>query len=142
MPEHLLSSQAGSGDEAVHETLADGSVGARTSPFLKVAAYPTGGRTVAVVAGELDIDTEQALQHALHEALAQSVHGLDLDLAGVDFCDCSGLNVLLRIRRLALAKAKTVRIQTAGIAVEHLLALTRTPEFRRTLRGLGRESVG
>jgi anti-anti-sigma factor len=79
-----------------------------------------------VVAGELDIDTEQALRHGLREALAQSVHGLDLDLAGVDFCDCSGLNVLLHTRRLALAEAKTVRIRTAGIAVEQLLALTHT----------------
>jgi anti-anti-sigma factor len=126
MPENLLSSQVRSGDEAVRETLADGTVGGCTSPFLKVAAYPAGGRTVVVVAGELDIDTEQALRHALREALAQSVHGLDLDLAGVDFCDCSGLNILLHIRRLALVEAKTVRIQTAGIAVEHLLMLTRT----------------
>ncbi|MFH9970032.1 ANTAR domain-containing protein [Streptomyces mirabilis] len=125
MPEDLLSSQAGSGDEAIRETPPDGTAGARTSPFLKVAAYPAGGRTVVVVAGELDIDTEQALQHGLREALAQSVHGLDLDLAGVGFCDCSGLNVLLRIRRLALAEAKTVRIQTAANAVERLLALTR-----------------
>ncbi|MGW1506753.1 ANTAR domain-containing protein [Streptomyces mirabilis] len=126
MQEHLLSSQARGADEAVHETQADGTAGAHTSPFLKVAAYPAGARTVVVVAGELDIDTEQALQHALREALAQSLHGLDLDLAGVDFCDCSGLNILLHIRRLALAEAKTVRIQTAGTAVEHLLTLTRT----------------
>ncbi|MFC9636226.1 ANTAR domain-containing protein [Streptomyces mirabilis] len=126
MQEHLLSSQASAADEAVHETQADGTLGAHTSPFLKVAAYPAGERTVVVVAGELGIDTEQALRHALREALAQSLHGLDLDLAGVDFCDCSGLNILLHIRRLALAEAKTVRIQTAGIAVEHLLTLTRT----------------
>ncbi|MFF3142587.1 ANTAR domain-containing protein, partial [Streptomyces sp. NPDC057927] len=132
MQEHLLSSQARGADEAVHETQADGTVGADTSPFLKVAAYPAGERTVVAVAGELDIDTEQALRHALREALAQSLHGLDLDLAGVDFCDCSGLNILLHIRRLALAEAKTVRIQTAGTAVEHLLTLTRTwPLFKR-----------
>jgi anti-anti-sigma factor len=126
MQEHLLSSQARGADEAVHKTQANGTVGAHTSPFLKVAAYPAGERTVVAVAGELDIDTEQALRHALREALARSVHGLDLDFAGVDFCDCSGLNVLLHIRRLALAEAKTVRIQTGGIAVEHLLTLTRT----------------
>ncbi|MFE4814878.1 ANTAR domain-containing protein [Streptomyces sp. NPDC056704] len=85
-----------------------------------------------MVAGELDIDTEQALRHALREALAQSLHGLDLDLTGVDFCDCSGLNILLHIRRLALAEAKTLRIRTAGTAVEHLLTLTRTwPLFKR-----------
>ncbi|MFD8932409.1 ANTAR domain-containing protein [Streptomyces mirabilis] len=126
MQEHLLSSQARGADEAVHETQADGTLGAHASPFLKVAAYPAGERTVVAVAGELDIDTEQALRHALREALAQSLHGLDLDLAEVDFCDCSGLNILLHIRRLALAEAKTLRIQTAGTAVEYLLTLTRT----------------
>ncbi|MFE3413184.1 ANTAR domain-containing protein [Streptomyces mirabilis] len=99
------------------------------SPFLKVAAYPAGERTVVVVEGELDIDTEQVLRCALLEALAQSVHGLDLDLAGVDFSDCSGLNALLHIRRLALVEGKTVRIQTAGVAVEHLLARTRTGQL-------------
>ncbi|MFD7602275.1 ANTAR domain-containing protein [Streptomyces mirabilis] len=112
----------------------DGTLGAHTSPFLKVAAYPACERTVVAVAGELDIDTEQALRYALREALAQSLHGLDLDLdlAEVDFCDCSGLNILLHIRRLALAEAKTVRIQTAGTAVEYLLTLTRTwPLFSR-----------
>ncbi|MCX4404105.1 ANTAR domain-containing protein [Streptomyces sp. NBC_01764] len=129
MPEHLLSSQVRSGDEAVRKTLADGTAAGSASPFLKVAAYPAGERTVVVVAGELDIDTEQALQRALREALARSVHGLDLDFAGVDFCDCSGLNVLLHIRRLARAEAKTVRIQTAGLAVERLLTLTRTGPF-------------
>ncbi|MER5697989.1 ANTAR domain-containing protein [Streptomyces mirabilis] len=132
MQEHLLSSQARGADEAVHATQADGTFRAHTSPFLKVAAYPSDERTVVAVAGELDIDTEQALRHALREALAQSLQGLDLDLTGVDFCDCSGLNILLHIRRLALAEAKTVRIQTAGVAVEHLLTLTRTwPLFKR-----------
>ncbi|WP_329525216.1 ANTAR domain-containing protein [Streptomyces sp. NBC_01462] len=126
MSEHLLTSQVRSGDEAGHEALAGDTMAAHGSPFLKVAAYPAGERTIVVVAGELDIDTEQALKRALREALASSARGLDLDLAAVGFCDCSGLNVLLCIHRLALAEAKTVRIQTAGIAVEHLLTLTRT----------------
>ncbi len=123
--------QARGADGAVHATQADGTFRAHTSPFLKVAAYPSDQRTVVAVAGELDIDTEQALRHALREALAQSLQGLDLDLTGVDFCDAR-LNILLHIRRLALAEAKTVRIQTAGVAVEHLLTLTRTwPLFKR-----------
>jgi anti-anti-sigma factor len=127
MSEHPLSSQARRGYEAVHETLTVGVPAVdHMSPFLKVASYPADERTVVVVTGELDIGTDQELQHALREALAQSVHGLDLDLARVDFCDCSGLNVLLHIRRLALTQAKTVHLQAAGISVRRLLALTRT----------------
>ena len=36
------------------------------------------------------------MQRALRLALARSSQGVDLDLAEVGFCDCSGLNALLR----------------------------------------------
>ncbi|MFC3577046.1 anti-sigma factor antagonist [Streptomyces yaanensis] len=93
---------------------------------------PNGDRTAVVVSGELDIDTEQALQDALRDALRHSVGGIDVDLAGVDFCDCSGLNVLLCVRRRALEDAKTLALSATGPAVEKLLSLTGT----RALFGL------
>jgi anti-anti-sigma factor len=95
-------------------------------PFLKVVVRPAGERTVVAVSGDIDIDTERQLQRSLREALTRSVGGLDLDLTQVDFCDCSGLNVLLRIRRLALTDAKRVDIRAAGPAVQRLLGLTHT----------------
>jgi anti-anti-sigma factor len=78
------------------------------------------------VRGDIDIDTERVLLLALREALTRSAGGVDLDLTGVEFCDCSGLNVLLRIRRLALADAKTLGICAVSPVVEKLFALTHT----------------
>ncbi|SEE52413.1 anti-anti-sigma factor [Streptomyces sp. 3213] len=96
------------------------------SAFLEIVTRPAGGRTVVAVSGEIDIDTEQTLQRALRLALARSSEGVDLDLTGVGFCDCSGLNVLLRVRRIALTDGKTLRIRAAAPGVEKLLALTDT----------------
>ncbi|MFG2783002.1 ANTAR domain-containing protein [Streptomyces prunicolor] len=87
---------------------------------------PAGTRTVVAVSGEIDIDTEQTLQHALRLALARSSDGVDLDLSGVGFCDCSGLNVLLRVRRIALSDGKTLGVRALSAWVERLFALTDT----------------
>ncbi|MEV0470989.1 ANTAR domain-containing protein [Streptomyces prunicolor] len=96
------------------------------SPFLEIVTHPAGTRTVVAVSGEIDIDTEQTMQHALRLALARSSEGVDLDLTGVGFCDCSGLNVLLRVRRIALADGKTLGVRALSPWVERLLALTDT----------------
>ncbi|MEV2229209.1 anti-sigma factor antagonist [Streptomyces phaeochromogenes] len=96
------------------------------SASLKIEAHQAGARTAVVIAGEIDLDGEQALKQVLSRALAESVTGVDLDLSGVEFCDCSGLNALLRLRRRALKVSKTVVIQAADPAVERLLAVTET----------------
>ncbi|MFD5517712.1 ANTAR domain-containing protein [Streptomyces sp. NPDC127066] len=137
MREHPLSPPEGSGDEAVHGALACGARVGGASPFLETAAYPAGSRTLVVVAGEIDIDTAQPLQHSLCAALAQARQGLDLDLARVGFCDCSGLRVLVHLRSLALAQGKTVRIGAAGHAVERLLMLTGTAPLFAPSNGSG-----
>ncbi|MER5472602.1 ANTAR domain-containing protein [Streptomyces sp. NPDC002685] len=130
MREHPLSPPEGSGDKAAHGVLACGARLGGASPLLETAAYPAGSRTLVVVAGEIDIDTAQPLQHSLYVALTQARQGLDLNLARVDFCDCSGLRVLLHLRSLALAQGKTVHIGAAGHAVKRLLILTGTaPQF-------------
>ncbi|MGR6968943.1 anti-sigma factor antagonist [Streptomyces cynarae] len=95
-------------------------------PCLRVETHQDGDRVAVVVCGELDIDTEQALQDALREAVRRSVRGVDVDLGGVDFCDCSGLNVLLSARRQALADAKTLTLGPTGPSVDRLLSLTGT----------------
>jgi anti-anti-sigma factor len=96
------------------------------SAFLEIVTRPAGVRTVVAVSGEIDIDTEQTLQRALRLALARSSEGVDLDLTEVGFCDCSGLNVLLRVRRIALADGKTLAVRAVSPGVERLFALTDT----------------
>lgn len=90
-------------------------------------SYPGGGgRLVMVIRGELDHDTAPALQRALEEALERSRSGLELDLQAVPFLDCSGLNVLLRLRRDAQTHGKTVELGPRSPAVTRLLTLSGT----------------
>ncbi|MEH0573498.1 anti-sigma factor antagonist [Streptomyces sp. B21-108] len=112
----------------------DARIGARTSGTESVrpasgpeiGARPDGDRVVVVVRGELDLDSAERLEHALRAALGASVGGVDLDLGGVAFCDCSALNVLLGLRDQGLKQGKTVALRSVGPAVERLLTLTGT----------------
>ncbi|MFH9424276.1 ANTAR domain-containing protein [Streptomyces sp. NPDC017529] len=94
---------------------------------IEVAA--DGDRTDVAVRGELDLDTDQHVERALHASLSNAVHGLDLHLGAVHFCDCVGLGILLRLRSRALEQNKTVTIRTSSRAVNHILDLTGSREL-------------
>ncbi|MDQ1050394.1 anti-sigma factor antagonist [Streptomyces sp. V4I2] len=94
--------------------------------MLGIETRPEGDRTAVVVTGEIDIAGVQALGDALSGALRRSVRGIDLDLSGVDFCDCSGLNVLVRVRRHARESGKDLAVRATSAAVRRLLAGTGT----------------
>ncbi|MFF7444595.1 MULTISPECIES: anti-sigma factor antagonist [unclassified Streptomyces] len=96
------------------------------SARLTVCARPDGDRTVVTLSGDLDLAADQTLQHALRSALDDSGKGIDLDLGGVDFCDCSGLNVLLGIRQQALDQHKTATIPRLSPAAARVFSLTGT----------------
>jgi anti-anti-sigma factor len=93
-------------------------------PTLQAETYPAKDRLLGVVIGELDFDGATWLGPVLHDALDLSLSGLDLDLGGIRFCDCSGLDVLLRLRRHALRDRRTVIIRQSSPAVTRVLALT------------------
>ncbi|WP_330284841.1 anti-sigma factor antagonist [Streptomyces sp. NBC_00588] len=106
-------------------------------PECGTAAWPTqlpapvtlsldmsGDRLVVTVSGELDLESDQLLQQTLNDALDRTSGSLELDLAGVDFCDCAALNVLLDVHDRARASAKRFVLRTTSPAVQRLLALT------------------
>ncbi|MFC9843836.1 anti-sigma factor antagonist [Streptomyces sp. NPDC060223] len=95
-------------------------------PLLGIETHPAGDWTLVVVSGAIDNVTGQALHDGLRRALARSARGIDLDLSDVEFCDCSGLNVLLRLRRRALDEGKTIAIQATSTAVRRLFSVTGT----------------
>ncbi|MEV6732864.1 MULTISPECIES: STAS domain-containing protein [unclassified Streptomyces] len=68
-----------------------------------VEAQSLPGATVLVMAGELDHDTAEPLRQAL-DATWQDGGRLLVDLSRLDFCDSTGLNVLLH-GRLAIGQA-------------------------------------
>lgn len=83
-------------------------------------------RLVVTVSGELDLESDEVLQQTLNDALAHADGGLELDLADVDFCDCSALNVLLQVHHRARADAKHLVLRATSPAVRRLLELTGT----------------
>ncbi|MEW2168131.1 STAS domain-containing protein [Streptomyces sp. NPDC007084] len=83
------------------------------------------GRTVVRVVGEVDHLTSPRLADGLEAVLAGGAGWVEVEFAGVSFCDCAGLGVLLRARRQA--EAAGVRLHLGGPfqpSVGRLLALT------------------
>ncbi|MGX5186831.1 ANTAR domain-containing protein [Streptomyces avermitilis] len=122
--------------------LSGGMNDAAPCPWLKVEVHPAGDRQVVVAYGDIDVDTEAILQRALREALDHSVSGVNLDLGAVGFCDCAGLNVLLRMRRHALAHGKTLAVQATGPATGKLLTMTGTLSLFDITAGPGTRAEG
>src|SRR5690349_4118681 len=105
----------------------DCSTASQWSPTpVTVGVDAAGDRFVVSVRGELDMDSDPLLQQTLNKALDRAAGGLELDLAGVDFCDCSALNVLLDVRARAHLSGKQVVLTAASRAVQRLLTLTDT----------------
>ncbi|MFJ7969673.1 STAS domain-containing protein [Streptomyces sp. NPDC096324] len=96
---------------------------------MSVSPAPAGAPVLVAVHGELDLVSGGRIRDRLGEALAVSSSGLELDLSGVGFCDCAGLNVLLELRHRALVQDKTVTIRAAGLAVGRLLDLAGAQEL-------------
>ncbi|WP_371749689.1 ANTAR domain-containing protein [Streptomyces sp. NBC_01283] len=90
---------------------------------------PDGTRVSVIVRGELDLETGERLRPDLLHALSGSAEGIDLYLSEVTFCDCSGTNLLLDLRRLALRDGKTVAVLSTSTAVERMFDLTATHDL-------------
>lgn len=84
---------------------------------------PSDSRIRVTVRGELDFDTGDQVRERLDEALAASAGGVELDLSGLDFCDCAGLSVLLELRHRALGQGKTVTVRASNPTADRLLDL-------------------
>lgn len=76
--------------------------------------------------GELDIDRAPALRTVLWEAPARPNAPSDVivDLSGVDFCDSSGLNVLIAARLAARESGRGLRLAAPCTQVARLPAVT------------------
>ncbi|MFE4258172.1 STAS domain-containing protein [Streptomyces sp. NPDC056883] len=98
----------------------------------------TGGDSVAMEVldhtivvrptGEIDIDTAPSLEQALKQALVHASPAKDLvvDCSGLTFCDSSGLNTLLAIRRTAQETGTAIRLAHPHPQLHRLLEITGT----------------
>lgn len=100
--------------------------GAQPPSDLRINMSLRRGRALVTIGGEIDLCTEQALVSALREAVGRGARGVDLDLTGTTFCDCSGLRALLAARHHAQRSGKTLTIRAASRPVQRLLSATGT----------------
>lgn len=151
MPEPAASEQPLGGEGTEHARGARPSLPRLPSPAT-VDTVPDGARVSVIVRGEIDLDTSQRLRPGLLHALNGAADGVDLYLSEVTFCDCSGINLLLDLRRLALLQDKTVTVLSRSPAVERMFDLTAThdmfepsepadPEGEHTIGPTGGEEV-
>lgn len=99
-----------------------------TSDLLQVRSAVADGAALIVVAGEIDCDTANQLQQVFDDCLSRRLDTVEVDLSAVSFCDCAGLNVLLRARSRAIDAGARFRLLARSRQVSRLFALTRVSE--------------
>ncbi|MFC4914033.1 STAS domain-containing protein [Actinomadura gamaensis] len=97
------------------------------------------GRATVSARGSIDLHSSDELRARLTELLDTGERAVVVDLAAVDFCDSSGLNVLVRAYKHARAQNATLTVTGAYGRVENVL---RTTGLDRFLLGDAEEGVG
>ncbi|WP_329611643.1 STAS domain-containing protein [Kitasatospora herbaricolor] len=97
-----------------------------TEPAFTTTVHTAATGPIVQAVGELDLDGAPVLHAALRRALTTGPPGSDLviDLAGVTFCDSSGLNALLRARIETGRQGLTLHLARPAHAVARLLEIT------------------
>jgi anti-sigma B factor antagonist len=91
---------------------------------LKVTTRSQGDHTVMSVTGEIDLYTAPRLQSELTSALAPGSVQLIVDMSKVDFCDSTGINVLLAAHRQARDRGGELQLASLGSATRKVLQVT------------------
>lgn len=99
--------------------------GCADPPDLRVSVRP-GAPPVVEVSGEVDVQSAPWLRDELLRLVRRHGPWLAVDLGGVTFLDCAGINVLLRTRRRARLEGGSmwvVRPSPRALRVISLLGL-------------------
>ncbi|MEE1929352.1 STAS domain-containing protein [Streptomyces sp. TRM 70351] len=91
---------------------------------LVVGVRRDGATAVLSPEGELDHHTAPLLRTPLEESLDEGCHRLVVDCSGLDFCDSTGLNVLLTARLRAEAAGGAVHLAAMRPAVARVFEIT------------------
>ncbi|MGW6455900.1 STAS domain-containing protein [Streptomyces sp. NPDC055078] len=101
-----------------------GTVGSANRGRLQVEVRTEGESEVVKPAGELDHHTAELLSAPLESALAQGRSRLVIDCSRLEFCDSTGLNVMLAARLKAEAAGGGVHLAGMLPVVARVLEIT------------------
>ncbi|WP_330288457.1 STAS domain-containing protein [Streptomyces sp. NBC_00576] len=101
-----------------------GTVGSAQSGRLLVEVRHEGNSAVVTPAGELDHHTADLLREPLEDCLAKGLARLVVDCTRLEFCDSTGLNVLLGARLKAEAAGGGVHLAGMQPVVARVFEIT------------------
>lgn len=87
------------------------------------------GRAVIAARGSIDLHSSDDLRERLTALVDAGEQQIIVDLTAVDFCDSSGLNVLVRAYKHARARNTTFTVTGAYGRVENVLRTTGLDRF-------------
>jgi anti-sigma B factor antagonist len=99
---------------------------------LAVSTEQHGEVAVVTVAGELDMATAPQLQQEVNRLVDDGQSHLVFDLAGVSFCDSTGLSVFVRARNRCEAAGGEVSLAAPQRAVQRILEVSGLVEVLHT----------
>ncbi|MEV7737115.1 STAS domain-containing protein [Streptomyces sp. NPDC088921] len=79
-------------------------------PQLTVHRHDRRTRTLITLVGEIDLESAPLVRASLEWCLRDGIRAIDVDLALVTFCDCSGLNTFLHAAHQITAAGGTLRL--------------------------------
>ncbi|WP_343233674.1 STAS domain-containing protein [Streptomonospora sp. PA3] len=91
---------------------------------LKISSQSQGDCAVVAVRGEIDLYTAPQLQSGLVNALEDGARRLMVDMSQVEFCDSTGMSVLLSAMKRARTKEGDLALVAPKPGVRKVLEVT------------------
>jgi anti-sigma B factor antagonist len=91
---------------------------------LKVSTRSQGGRIIVSLGGEIDLYTAPRLHGELDSVLASGPAQIVVDMSGVEFCDSTGMNVLLGAYRRARELGGDLELAAPRPTIRKILQVT------------------
>jgi anti-sigma B factor antagonist len=92
---------------------------------LSVSSRSQGEQIVLALAGEIDLYTAPRLQSELTSALSANKSAqIVVDMSAVEFCDSTGMNVLLAAQRVANERGGDLTLAAPRPSVRKILEVT------------------
>ncbi len=95
------------------------------------------GLAVVTTPAEIDISNAGPLREALLAAAATGQRVIVVDMSGTEYCDSTGLNVLVRAHARADEDGAELRLVMGGTGLQRILAVTGVAGLFRIFPTLG-----
>ena len=115
-----------SGIEPPEASFPAGSGGRVPAVELNVSSRSQGDHAIVIATGEIDLYTAPRLQSELAEVIANAAPAsrIVVDMSGVEFCDSTGMNILLSSLRQVRERGGELELAAPRPAVMKILQVT------------------